>query len=182
MSSLGTVARAREGSDARPELEAKRHHRLWLLRYARPQWRGLLALVALMGVAVLLTLLAPWPTKILVDNVLGDEPLSGSLANLLAALPGPDTKEWWLGWVALATVLLFLASTFVKMLNSYTGIGVRQRLTYNLGADLFHHLQRLSLTFHSRRPVETRSPGSRATRRACRWSSSTRCCRASSRS
>ncbi len=26
-------------------------------------------------------------------------------------------------------------------------------MTYNLGADLFHHLQRLSLTFHSRRPV-----------------------------
>jgi ATP-binding cassette subfamily B protein/subfamily B ATP-binding cassette protein MsbA len=129
------------------------HNRRWLVRYAKPQWRGLLVLLGLMCVSIGLGLLAPWPTKILVDNVLGDQAMSNSLANLFDALPGPNTKEWWLAWVALVTVLLFLANTFVSMLSAYKDIGVRQRLTYSLGADLFHHLQRLSLVFHSRRPV-----------------------------
>src|SRR6266536_783813 len=126
---------------------------LWLLRYARPQWRGLSALLSMMGVSIVLGLAAPWPTKILVDYVFGRHRLPHALRAVFAALPGPESKHALLLWVAVATVLLFLVNTFLSMIQSYVSIGVRQRLTYNLGGDLFLHLQRLSLKFHSRRAI-----------------------------
>jgi ATP-binding cassette subfamily B protein len=125
----------------------------WLLRYARPQWRGLLALLSMMGVSILLGLAGPWPTKILVDYVFGHHTLPHALHTVFSALPGAETKRALLFWVAAATVFLFVVNTVLGMIQSYVSIGVRQRLTYNLGGDLFLHLQRLSLKFHSRRPV-----------------------------
>ena len=126
---------------------------LRLLTYARPQWRGLALLVLFMCIGVGIGLIGPWPTKILVDYVLGSHPMPPALDSFFAALPGPNTKAWQLGWIASATVLLFVLNTFVNMLESYVSIGVRQRMTYDLGGDLFRHLQRLSLIFHTRRPV-----------------------------
>jgi ATP-binding cassette, subfamily B, bacterial len=126
---------------------------LWLLRYARSQRRGLSALLAMTGISIVLGLAGPWPTKILVDYVLSQHKLPHLLRNIFTALPGPATKHALLFWVAAVTVLLFLINTFLGMIQSYVSIGVRQRLTYNLGGDLFLHLQRLSLKFHSRRPV-----------------------------
>lgn len=36
------------------------------------------------------------------------------------------------------------------MASSVVSVGFNQRMTYELGADIFLHLQRLSLLFHSR--------------------------------
>jgi len=124
-----------------------------MLRYAVPHWRGLLVIGAMMAASIGLSLVGPWPTKILVDYVLGDRPMPHALRGFFSALPGPSSKEYILLWVAIATIAVFLAKTFVEMVQSYVGVGVRQRMTYGLGADLFLHLQRLSLRFHSRRPV-----------------------------
>jgi ATP-binding cassette subfamily B protein len=60
-----------------------------VLRYALPYWP--LAIAAAMG-AVLLALaglLGPWPLKILVDNVLGDQPLPAALQPI-GQIIGPD--------------------------------------------------------------------------------------------
>ena len=135
-----------------PDRGGLRAH-LWLLRYARPQWRGLVALLAMTGVSIVLGLAAPWPTKILVDYVLGHHRLPHLLKSVFDALPGPASRQALLFWVAVTTVVLFLVNTVLSMMQSYVSIGVRQRLTYNLGGDLFLHLQRLSLKFHARRPV-----------------------------
>ena len=40
-------------------------------RYALPHWRGLLIIAGAAGASIGLNLLGPWPTKILVDYVLG---------------------------------------------------------------------------------------------------------------
>jgi ATP-binding cassette subfamily B protein/subfamily B ATP-binding cassette protein MsbA len=148
----GSPPTAVERADPAPP-QTRERSRYWLLRYALPEWRGLLALLGLIGLSVALGLAAPWPTKILVDYVLGNREPPHFLSGLLAALPGPDTKQWWLAWLAFATVLLFVGNSAASMLKSYTDIGVRQRMTYHLGGEMFQHLQRLSLLFHSRRPV-----------------------------
>ncbi len=126
---------------------------VYLLGYARSQWRGLGLLFLFMCIGVAFGLIGPWPTKILVDYVLGSHPMPHALRSFFDALPGPDTKSWVLGWIAAATVVLFILNTVLNMLESYVSIGVRQRMTYDLGADLFRHLQRLSVVFHTRRPV-----------------------------
>jgi len=125
----------------------------WLTRYALRRWGGLVAVLATMVAKVGLDLLKPWPMKVLVDYGLGDLPLSPALAGLAAVLPGSDTREGLIGWSIAATVLLFLLGWALGVAVSYANIGFGQRMVYDLATDLFSHLQRLSLRFHSRQSV-----------------------------
>ncbi|HKP17028.1 MAG TPA: ABC transporter ATP-binding protein [Gaiellaceae bacterium] len=129
------------------------HRQLTLLRYARPHWRGLLVLVGAMGATVGLSLLQPWPMKFLVDQALGDKPMPAWTNAVVDAFPGPGGKKELLLLIAVATVVIFVASTVVSMVNGLVSVRVGQKMAYDLGADLFRHLQKLSLLFHSRQPV-----------------------------
>lgn len=125
---------------------------LKLLRYALPEWRGLLfiGLMTLAGVGV--KLLAPWPLKLIVDYVLIKKPLPESL-NWIQALPGSGMGHGLLGWLAGATVLLFLAKRLLKIAKAYVQAGTSNRMKYGLASDVFHHLQNRSLIFHGKRRV-----------------------------
>jgi ATP-binding cassette subfamily B protein/subfamily B ATP-binding cassette protein MsbA len=125
----------------------------WLARYALSRWGGLLAVLATMVAKIGLDLLKPWPMKVLVDYGLGDRPLSPVLASLAAVVPGSETREGLIGWSIAATVILFLVSWAVGVAAAYANIGFGQRMVYDLATDLFSHLQRLSLKFHSRQSV-----------------------------
>jgi ATP-binding cassette subfamily B protein/subfamily B ATP-binding cassette protein MsbA len=100
-----------------------------------------------------LEVLRPWPTKILVDQVLGQQPLPESLAWVLLWLPGSGSVRGLLFWVCACTVLIFFAGTLMMMATLSASVRLGQRMVFDLGADLFAHLQRLSLLFHSRRAV-----------------------------
>jgi ATP-binding cassette subfamily B protein/subfamily B ATP-binding cassette protein MsbA len=100
-----------------------------------------------------LEVLRPWPTKILVDQVLGQQPLPESLAWVLLWLPGSGSVRGLLFWVCACTVLIFFAGTLMMMASLSASVRLGQRMVFDLGADLFAHLQRLSLLFHSRRAV-----------------------------
>jgi ATP-binding cassette subfamily B protein/subfamily B ATP-binding cassette protein MsbA len=113
----------------------------------------MLAMLATMMVAVGLDVLRPWPLKILVDNVLGGEPLPSQLALLVNILPGATATGGLLFWTVVSTILLFLLGWLLGVATVYIGIGFGQRLAYDLAEDLFAHLQRLSLRFHSRKSV-----------------------------
>jgi ATP-binding cassette subfamily B protein len=126
---------------------------LLMLRYVRPHWRGLGVVLVTVALTVGLEALRPWPTKLLVDQVLGQQQLPPEIAGLLAALPGPSGTEGLLLWICISTVLIFLAATLVSMASTLASVELGQRTTYDLGADLFLHLQRLSLLFHGHRPV-----------------------------
>jgi ATP-binding cassette subfamily B protein/subfamily B ATP-binding cassette protein MsbA len=127
---------------------------LWrLLRYVRPYRADLVTVLTAMAVAVALDLLRPWPMKILVDEVIGGQDGPAALGRLQALLPGAGHAAGLLLWVSLATVLIFLTGTLVAMMQAVVAVRFGQRMVYDLGADLFLHLQRLSLLFHSHRPV-----------------------------
>ena len=128
-------------------------HFLSLLRYVRPHWRGLVTILITMLLSIGLDLLKPWPIKMLVDQVLGQQQIAPEITSVLAVLPGPDGQPGLLLWVAISTVLIFVSSTLLLMVNSVASVEFGQRMTYDLGSDLFLHLQRLSLRFHNRRPV-----------------------------
>jgi ATP-binding cassette, subfamily B, bacterial len=123
--------------------------RLSLLRYLRPEWRPLTVVLVTLGVEVALDLARPWPTKLLVDNVLGDKPIP----NILSGLPGPATHRGILVWVVAGTVLIFVLGMLVSIANQVASVRLSQRMEYALGGDLFRHLQKLSLLFHHRRPL-----------------------------
>ena len=126
---------------------------LRLLRYARPHLGRLLLMLTLMGLSVGLQVLRPWPMKLLLDQVLDHKPLAAKAQALISWLPGWQTPQGLLIWVCLATVLIYLVGSIMTMLSNDASVHLGQQMTFDLGADLFLHLQRLSLIFHSRRTV-----------------------------
>ncbi len=126
---------------------------LQLLRYVRPHWRSLGITLITIFATIGLDVLRPWPMKILVDVVLGNQPLPEKLGSALEVLPWSVGTYGLLFWVCVSTVLIFLVGTLMSIVGNFVTVGLGQRITYSLGADLFLHLQRLSLMFHNRRPV-----------------------------
>jgi len=117
-----------------------------IAHYLRP-YRALFAFAV---VQVLLIsgfeLLKPWPLKLVVDNVLGGAPLTAGpfrgmspRALLLVACVG--------------LVVLYLALALLSILHNSTTISVGQGMVNDFRRDLYQHLQRLSLRFHSGREV-----------------------------
>ncbi len=125
----------------------------WLSRYPLRRWRALVGVIATMLGKVGVDLLKPWPLKLLVDHALGAQPLTPWLAAMVAALPGDGSREALVLWSAAATVALFLAGWALSVAVAYTNIGFGQRMVYDLATDVFSHLQRLSLRYHSRQAV-----------------------------
>jgi ATP-binding cassette subfamily B protein/subfamily B ATP-binding cassette protein MsbA len=124
--------------------------KLWwlrLARYARVRWRGLAFVLLLMLINVGLNVLKPWPLKLIVDCVLGNQPLPNTLVWLKTLAGGADIQL--LGPLAGATIALFLASEGVRLLQDYVGAGVGSQMSYDFGAVLFDRLQHLSLNFHN---------------------------------
>jgi ATP-binding cassette subfamily B protein/subfamily B ATP-binding cassette protein MsbA len=124
-----------------------------LFRYLGAHRRDVAVVLAMTGFGVGLEVLRPWPVKLLVDHVLAQSPPSGAGAGPLPWLPGAGSAHGLLAWVAAGTILIFFASTVIAMVQTRASVRLGQRMVYELGADLFLHLQRLSLLFHTRRAV-----------------------------
>ncbi len=120
---------------------------LKLLRYAKPHWRGFVGMVGASLAGVGVNLARPWPLKILIDNVIDGKPIP----HWLTFLPGADSRHGLLAWVVAAEILIYLAGTIAAMTTQYASLTLGQYMTWSLAGDLFRHLQRLSLLFHTRR-------------------------------
>ena len=125
----------------------------WATRYAFRRWPALVAVLSTMILKAGLDVVTPWPMKVLVDHALGEQPLPAWLSSVAAAVPGAATREGLAAWSVAATVVLFLLGWALGVARSYADIGLGQRMVYDLASDLFSHLQRLSLRFHSRRSI-----------------------------
>jgi len=126
---------------------------LRLLRYAVQRWQGLIVVLAIMLLKTGMDVLKPLPLKLLVDNVLDQKPLQQGLADFVEILPGAASRDGLLIWVVSATFLLFFLVWALGLASAYANIGFGQRMIYDLAEDLYRHLQRLSLRFHTRKSV-----------------------------
>jgi ATP-binding cassette subfamily B protein len=104
---------------------------------------GAVAQVLLIG---LLELAKPWPLKVVVDNVLGGRPTGW------AVLDGLGTRGLLVA-ACLALVAVYALLGALGVTSNYATISVGQRLVNDFRSELYAHLQRLSLAFHSRRQV-----------------------------
>ena len=120
-----------------------------LARYALPEWHGLLIIGFLMLLGIALGLLTPWPMKLIIDNVLDRQELPNAVG-WIKGLPGASSRTGLLGWLAFATVGLYLLKQGVSVLHTYVNAGVGSRMVFGLATDLFDVLQRRSLHFHSK--------------------------------
>ncbi len=90
--------------------------------------------------------LKPWPLKIIIDSVLGGQPPPWGW-------PAGWSREAILVAACSALVLIYAVLGTLAVLNNYTTIGIGQRMVSQLRSDLYGHLHRLSLAFHSRAQV-----------------------------
>jgi ATP-binding cassette, subfamily B, bacterial len=111
--------------------------------YIRPHKRLAGTALVLMVVSAGMALLAPWPLAILLDTVLGDEPLP----SLLGWLDGLDTYE--LLGIAVGAGLLFTAVEHgVAVIDDYVNTKLDQSMVLDLRSQMFRHAQRLSMAYH----------------------------------
>lgn len=120
---------------------------LRLTRHAAGQKSGLAFILGLMLLGIAVEALKPWPMKLLIDHVLPRRPLPAG-ALWLSGLPGSGTSEGSIAWIAASTILLFLMSQTLRVVQEFLIAGTGSRLTFSLGAELFDHLQHLSLRYH----------------------------------
>ena len=118
-----------EGSAFNPRVVVR------LLRYITPYWRHMTVAFVLMLVSSALTLVVPYLVKVAIDQPIaqGDLPGLHTVAALMLA----------------AFVCLYASSSGQTYLLSWVG----QRVLANLRAELFRHLQTLSLGYHDRHIV-----------------------------
>jgi ATP-binding cassette subfamily B protein len=118
--------------------------------YVRPYWKLAATTVVVTILVALVGLAAPWPLQILVDNVLGDYPLSLGLAVPLGSLAA--NRFALLVLAVVIGLIVALVSNGLNVLNEYA----QTKLTLGMGVDLrcmlFDHAQHLSLAYHDRRP------------------------------
>ncbi|MBM3532898.1 MAG: ABC transporter ATP-binding protein [Alphaproteobacteria bacterium] len=114
-----------------------------VLPYLRPY-------LAIFGFCLLLVLalsafelVKPWPLQMVVDNVLASKPLTlPGLADLPSAL--------LLIVACAALVAIQVVVGLISMWSNHVSIDLGHRMVTDLRDDLYGHLQRLSLVFHSR--------------------------------
>jgi ATP-binding cassette, subfamily B, bacterial len=118
------------------------------LRYLRPYWPVALGSIAATATAVGVGLLTPWPMKILVDSVLGNE----SLPTLLGFMdPWAADKRTVLVLVVAAGFAIALISGALDVLTTYLNTKLEIAMMLDFRSDLFQQAQRLSMAFHDQR-------------------------------
>lgn len=119
-----------------------------LLAWARPWWGRLAAMFALSLLATPIALLAPVPLKIVVDHVLGNDPIGDTLGTILPEGASSST-------LLMAAIGLLLGVALVRhlqeLVSGWLQTDTGQRMVLSFRAGIFEHAQRLSIGWHDRR-------------------------------
>src|SRR6266487_2421287 len=139
------------GQESAPKAgKAKNGRRLRQIFWAhllRVKWRLAVAGLCTLGVAAA-DLLKPWPLKIVLDHGILDKPLP----EYLAFLPGllGESKVTLVAAVAATVVLIALCSGLFSYSQAFITSSLGFKMVYAVRREIFAHLQRLSLSFHTR--------------------------------
>lgn len=120
----------------------------------RPRRRILAILAVAMLVQMAASLAAPWPLKIIIDDVVGDHRPPGWVRLLLPLLGGSD-KAHIAAAAGLVTVLIAVATGAAMYATSYFTETLGQHVGNDLRVRLYHQLQKLSLAYYDTNRVGT---------------------------
>lgn len=114
--------------------------------YLKPYWPSFILALGQVFLISTLEILKPWPLKIIIDNILSDNPLPFGLQlnwspdNLLVA-------------ACAGLVLVYMLVGGLRVLSDHTTVRIGQGMVNDLRRDLYSRIQRLSLSFHTRQQV-----------------------------
>ncbi len=116
------------------------------LPYLKPYRRLAGVSFSLIGVGALVGIVSPWPFAILVDTVLGDQPLPSVLGGVLGGFGAYELLAVVVG----AGLAITALENGLGVVDNYVNTKLDQRMVLDLRSDLFRNATRLSLTFHDR--------------------------------
>src|SRR5215475_10583358 len=118
-----------------------------LRRLLRPYWHLLAIGFGAMLVECAAGLLEPWPLKVIFDYVLGSKRPPAWLSGWLAGAP----HEAVLNAAAGAVIVIAVVGALGSYTEKYLSTTVAKHVGFDLRHMLYHHVQRLSLSFYEQR-------------------------------
>ena len=136
------VATQQEDTDKGPGM-------MGLIRELLRPYRGSLAIIlTAMIVQSAMTLAAPWPLKIILDNVILGRKLSPWMDRFLAPMLAHGHRVHLAMVAAVAVVIIALLNALASYLANYFTESVGQWVANDLRMRTYHHLQYLSLRYY----------------------------------
>ncbi len=114
----------------------------------RPYRGTLVIILAAMMVETAMSLAAPWPLKVIIDNVVGSHKLPHWLDQLVRPMLEGGGKLKVAGLAALAVIVIALLDSLATYVDNYFTESVGQWVANDLRLRTYHHLQRLSLGYY----------------------------------
>src|ERR1700735_6628 len=117
----------------------------------RPYRILLIVILFTMLVESLMGLAAPWPIKVILDNVVASHHLPSFLDSLLASHFATSLGHGKLeiaGLAAIAVILIAVIGSIASYIDNYYTESVGQRVAHDLRMRTYEHLQRLSLSYY----------------------------------
>jgi ABC-type multidrug transport system fused ATPase/permease subunit len=119
-----------------------------ILSLIRP-YRGTLVVILLaMLVETVMSVAAPWPLKIVLDNVVGSHKLPTWLDHVLEPILSGSGKMQIAAAAAIAAVLIAALGALASYVANYYTTSVGQWVANDLRIRTYHHLQQLSLRYY----------------------------------
>jgi len=116
-------------------------------------YRGWLAIILLAtAVETAMSLAAPWPLKIVLDNVIEGEAPPRWLEHLASGLPGGSLMKI-AALAALATVIIAALGAVASYLENYYTESVGQWVANDLRVRVYDHLEHLPLAYYDTHPT-----------------------------
>src|SRR5580700_4998323 len=119
----------------------------------RPYRKSLAVVLAAMLLETLMSLAAPWPLKVVLDNVVGRNRLPHWLDGFLRSVLGGGGKMQIALFAAIGFVLIAAIGAVASYIDSYLSESVSQSVAHDLRMRTYHHLQRLSLSYYDKHRV-----------------------------
>ncbi|HUO37407.1 MAG TPA: ABC transporter ATP-binding protein, partial [Mycobacterium sp.] len=120
----------------------------------RPRRKTLAIVLTAMLVQMAMSLAAPWPLKIVLDNVVGNHPAPQWIAWLLPVVGGAS-KAHIAEAAGIVTVIIAAVTGAALYVTSYFTETLSQGIGNDLRVRLYHHLQQLSLAYYDTNRVGT---------------------------
>jgi ATP-binding cassette subfamily B protein len=115
----------------------------------RYKWTiGLLILLGLINVAF--GVLKPLPVKFIIDNVLLNHPLTGTLRDVFENFGSVPERMELLTILVVISVVIVVGASVLSYLSTHVTTKVCQRLVHDMSVRVFDKMQRLSVRFYSK--------------------------------
>ena len=112
-----------------------------------PYKKWLLFIFLAMVVETTMGLLTPWPLKIIIDNVIGHHKLP-HLISWMDDIFSDENKYQFAAVAAISVVAMAAIGSLAQYLDNYFTESVAQYVSNDLRRRIYHHLQRLSLSYY----------------------------------